>query len=164
MKLLSMVLPLEKSRAIILKNRSVTNVSVKSLFTQKQNLHSIIYFLADKPGKKNLDPSVPLVGTSSYKTLLSWCADMDLDVSRMRMYNQSDAPFDGLSGVSLNIAIKKKHIKVIALGVEAKKYLLAAGIEEFFCLPHPSPKNLLLNDKDFVDKTLEQCRSYIYND
>jgi hypothetical protein len=87
---------------------------------------------------------------------------MNVDVSRIRLYNQIDKPFDGLSGASLNLAIKKKHIKVVALGVEAKKYLLAAGIEEFYCLPHPSSRNRLLNDEDFVKKTLSQCRDYIY--
>ena len=137
-------------------------MSVSLLFRPKESLHSIIYFLADRPAKGNLSESVPLVGTSSYKTLLNWCADMDVDVTRMKMFNQSDKPFEGLSGVSLNLAIKKGHIKVIALGGEAKKYLLKAGIEEFFVLPHPSPKNRLLNDQKFVDKTLTQCKDYIY--
>src|SRR5665213_2208169 len=145
-----------------LRNRSVQNVSVSQLFRPKGNLHSMIYFIADKPGKGNLSESVPLVGTSSYKTLLRWCGEMDLDVTRMRMFNQSDKPFEGLSGVSLNLAITKGHIKVIALGGEAKKYLLKAGIEEFFVLPHPSGRNRLLNDEKFVKKTLEQCRDYIY--
>lgn len=87
---------------------------------------------------------------------------MDIDVTRIRMYNQCDRPFDGLSGISLNTAIKKNHIKVIALGNEAKKYLLKASIEEFFVLPHPSGRNRLLNDKKFVEKTLAQCQNYIY--
>lgn len=137
-------------------------MSVRQLFIHKQNLHSLVYMIADKPGKGNLSTYVPLVGTSSYKTLLRWCGDMDLDVTRMRMYNQSDKPFEGLSGTSLNLAIAKNHIKVIALGTEAKKYLLKAGINEFFVLPHPSGRNRLLNDKKFVKQTLAQCRDYLY--
>lgn len=137
-------------------------MSVKFLFAQNKNLHSMIYFVADKPTKGNLSSKVPLVGTSSYKTLLKWCGEMNLDVTRMRMYNQIDKPFDGMSGISLNTAIKTNHIKVIALGGAAKKYLLKAGIEEFFILPHPSGRNRLLNDKKFVKKTLEQCQDYIY--
>lgn len=137
-------------------------MSVSRLFPLKRNLHPTIYVVADKPGKGNLDPQVPLVGTSSYRNLLSWCGRIDLDVTRMRMYNQIDRPFEGLSGASLNVAIKSCHIKVIALGEAAKKYLLKAGIDEFFCLPHPSGRNRLLNDNKFVKKTLEQCRDYIY--
>ena len=87
---------------------------------------------------------------------------MDVDITRVRLYNQSDKPFDGLSGVSLNSAIEKNHIKVVALGNEAKKYLLKAGINEFFILPHPSGRNRKLNDAEFVKKTLDQCRDYIY--
>jgi uracil-DNA glycosylase len=78
------------------------------------------------------------------------------------MYNQSDKPFEGMSGMALNIAVEKGHIKVIALGEAAKKYLLKAGINEFFVLPHPSGRNHLLNNKKFVKQTLEQCRTYIY--
>lgn len=87
---------------------------------------------------------------------------MDVDVTRMRMYNQIDKPFEGLSGTSLNIAISKNHIKVVALGSAAKKYLLKAGINEFFVLPHPSGLNRKLNDKKFVEDTLEKCQEYIY--
>lgn len=137
-------------------------MSVKFLFTPKGNLHSMIYFVADKPTKGNLSSTVPLVGTASYRTLLKWCGEIDLDVTRMRMYNQIDKPFEGLSGVSLNTAIKTNHIKVIALGNAAQKYLLKAGIEEFFVLPHPSGRNRKLNDKEYVKKTLQQCKDYIY--
>ena len=133
-------------------------MSVSLLFRQKENLHSMVYFLADRPGKQNLSASVPLVGTQSYKTLLQWIGEMNVDIGRVRLYNQIDKPFEGLSGVSLNLAIKKNHIKVIALGGEAKKYLLKAGIEEFFCLPHPSLRNRKLNNQEYVKKTLQQCK------
>lgn len=137
-------------------------MSVTQLFTPRQHLHSMLYFVADKPASSNISASIPLVGTSSYKTFLNWCADMNVDITRVRMYNQSDKPFEGLSGTTLNIAIDKKHIKVIALGEAAKKYLIKANINEFFVLPHPSGRNRLLNDKKFVKKTLEQCKDYIY--
>lgn len=141
--------------------KSKNNMVINSIFGKKF-LHSLIYVVADKPAKNNLSCHVPLVGTKSYKTFLQWMADINVDVTRMRMYNQIDKPFEGLSGVSLNTAIKTGHIKVIALGAEAKKYLLKAGIDEFFILPHPSGRNRQLNDEKFVQKTLEQCRDYIY--
>lgn len=132
------------------------------LVYNKQHLHSIIYFVADKPAKGNLSPKIPLVGTSSYKTLLNWCGDMDIDVTRIRMFNQSDNPFPQFGIKSLNIAIKENHIKVVVLGEVAKKYVLKAGVDEFFVLPHPSPANRKLNDHKFVKDTLKQCKNYIY--
>lgn len=130
----------------------------------KNHLHPMLYIVADKPGKDNLDPAVPLVGTRSYRTLLTWLGSMDVDVTRVRFYNQSDDPFRGYSGQSLNQAIHHNHIRVLALGVKAKNYLLKSNIEEFFALPHPSSRNLVTNDKKYVKTVLEQCRSYIYEE
>src|ERR1700722_9847802 len=114
---------------------------VKDVLFQHGHLHPLIYIVADKPAKDNVSPNVPLVGTASYKTLLTWLGSMDVDVSRVRFYNQSDNPFHGFSGVSLNQAVKTQHIKVIALGKVAMKYLMDVGIDSFFVLPHPSPAN-----------------------
>lgn len=132
------------------------------LLFPKTHLHSLVYVVADKPTKSNLSEKVPLVGTKSYKTFLSWLADMDIDITRVRMYNQCDNPFPGFSADSLNRAIEADHTKVIALGNNAMNYLLKVGVEEFFLLPHPSGRNLKLNDPKFVKATLSQCRRYIY--
>lgn len=132
------------------------------LLYKKQYLHSLVYFVADKPAKGNLSPKIPLVGTASYKTLLNWCGSMNIDVTRVRMFNQCDNPFPQYGIHSLNIAIQQNHIKVVALGGAAQKYLLKAGVNEFYVLPHPSPKNRKLNDAKFIKNTLNQCREYIY--
>ena len=126
-------------------------------------LHGLIYIVADQPANKNLSPSVPLVGTDSYKTLLVWLGSMDVDVSRVRFYNQVDGPFDNpLSRATLNQAVKLGQIKVIALGQKASGYLLKANVDEFFVLPHPSSKNRILNDKQYIATKLGACRKYIY--
>lgn len=130
------------------------------LLLNDRHLHPIVYFIADKPGKKNLHPKIPLVGTPSYAKLLEWCAKMDIDITRIRLYNQSENPFTPLSVPSLNIAIKSKHIRVIALGKNAFKYLMKIGVEEFYSLPHPSPANKKSNLN--IEDKIQQCRNYIY--
>lgn len=136
---------------------------MKDLVLLKKTLHSMIYFVADKPTKKNIDPTIPLVGTKSYLTLLQWCAMMDVDVTRIRFFNQVDEPFPIETNMtSLNKAIDMDHIKVIALGKKASAYLNKSNINEYYELPHPSGLNRINNDSRKLKKVLEQCRSYIY--
>lgn len=127
-------------------------------------LHSLVYFVADKPTKDNMSQDVPLVGTQSYKILLEWIGDMDIDITRVRLYNQIDNPFNNIMAQSsLNKAIQLKQICVIALGQKAATYLNKAGIKNYFTLPHPSGRNRLLNDKKFVKIKLSACKKYIYD-
>jgi hypothetical protein len=133
------------------------------IFNGPKYLHSLIYFIADQPTEDNLSAMVPLVGTESYKTLLKWIGEMNIDITRVRMYNQCDGPFDDvLSRTSLNTAVEAGQIKVIALGQKAARYLANVGVNEFFLLPHPSGRNRLLNDKTYVIAKLGACRQYIY--
>jgi len=41
----------------------------------------MIIFVGDKPSAKNLDPEIPFVGTQSYKKLLEWIWEMDINIS-----------------------------------------------------------------------------------
>lgn len=56
--------------------------------------------------------------------------------------------------------VTKHHRKIVALGGFASKVLDKLGVEHFK-LPHPSPRNRLLNDKEFERSELERCREYI---
>lgn len=126
-------------------------------------LHCLVYIVADKPSRENISPEVPLVGTSSYKRLLIWLGEMNIDITRVRLYNQSDSPFgNSLARSSLNHSIELGQIRVIALGQKATNYLQKAGIKKYFTLPHPSSKNRLTNDPKFVSMKLENCQTYVY--
>ena len=126
-------------------------------------LHPLVYFVADKPTKDNVSPDVPLVGTKSYRTLLNWIGEMDIDIMRVRMYNQVDNPFGNfMSQASLNRAIQLGQIRVVALGQKAATYLNKAGITNHYLMLHPSGRNRLLNDPIFVKMKLENCKAYIY--
>jgi hypothetical protein len=133
------------------------------LLLNDRHLHPLVYFIADKPGKTNRNPKIPLVGTASYKKLLEWIGRMDIDISRVRLYNQSDNPFNPISVLSLNVAIKNKHIKVIALGQVAARYLDNVGVDEYYKLTHPSGLNRSNNDPKRLKKMLDSCSSYVYS-
>lgn len=124
----------------------------------------MIFFIGDKPSKKNKDPRVAFVGTPSYKTLLSWIAQMDVDIHEVILANKDDiramevdawftAPRAGLIG---------PHHKVVALGDAASKHLDSIGLKHFK-LPHPSGLNRKLNDKKYVDQVLGECYRYLNN-
>ncbi len=87
---------------------------------------------------------------------------MNVDITRVRMYNQIDNPFPPLTVHSLNVEIAQKHIRVIALGKNAMTYLMKVGVTEFYSLPHPSGANLAANKSKELTKRLNQCREYIY--
>jgi len=50
--------------------------------------------------------------------------------------------------------------KVIALGGFVSKTLNTAGIEHFM-MPHPSPLNRQLNDKEFEMNKLKECKEWL---
>ena len=47
----------------------------------------MIYFIGDKPSKKNIDKNVAFVGTRSYKTLLDWIYRMNLNINKICLFN-----------------------------------------------------------------------------
>lgn len=140
--------------------------TIKNLWRSEligKNLHAQLFFVADKPSKKNVSQNIPLVGTNSYKTFVNWLADMHIDITRVRIFNQSDRPFSKKQIRLLNEKINTGELKIIALGQKAMTYLNSLDIPEFFVLPHPSGLNRKLNDKQALKETLDSCQSFVYN-
>ena len=52
--------------------------------------------------------------------------------------------------------------RVVALGATAEDALDRLGIKHFK-LPHPSPRNRVLNDPDLVERLLAECKAYLEN-
>jgi len=50
--------------------------------------------------------------------------------------------------------------KVIALGGFASRALRRSGVDHY-ALPHPSPLNRKLNDKDYEKKCLKECEEWL---
>lgn len=122
----------------------------------------MIVFVGDKPSKKNIDPSIPFVGTRSYKTLLDWIYKMNIDISQVKLCNK-----DFIDGTYEDW--------YIALGNEAEKALQEkvfwvwnwkTQFEEkikphYFKLPHPSGLNRKLNDKKWLESELNKCKEWL---
>lgn len=112
-----------------------------------------IVFVGDKPSKYNKDPKVPFVGTKSYKTLLSWIADMNIDIRQVELDNASTFR-------NWNYNRYDEKYKFIALGKIACKKLWHMD-REYFELPHPSGLNRKINDKKELKKILKECEVWL---
>jgi len=126
----------------------------------------MIIFVGDKPSSKNLDQNIPFVGTESYPKLLSWIGKMNIHWKDFNIINKEfryDGMFDEMWNKNEKWGIKdiSSHT-FIALGNEASKSLDWFCIEHFK-LPHPSPRNFKLNDKEFIKRILQECKEYIHD-
>lgn len=113
----------------------------------------MVIFVGDEPSKLNEDPEVAFVGSKSYPTLMKWINSFNLHDYRVVNSHKEEL---------------LKHIRlayfrgavVIALGNKASERLESVQVNHFK-LPHPSPRNRLLNDPNYVDSELEKCKNYI---
>ena len=62
--------------------------------------------------------------------------------------------------VKQDIKFTDGYEKVIALGVTPSYVLRAKGVKHF-SMPHPSPRNRKLNDENYVNEVLQQCKDYL---
>ena len=116
-----------------------------------------IIFVGDKPSSKNISQSVPFVGTQSYKVLLQWIWELDIDITNVMLVNKESI---GLWFMAADDESRLHRHIYVALGNEAAKELDKYKLSHFK-LPHPSPKNRKLNDKQYVDSELQKCYKYL---
>jgi uracil-DNA glycosylase len=126
----------------------------------------MVIFVGDKPSSKNKNKNIAFVGTKSYKNLLDWIYRMDIDINNVTLCNKHDIKSYGyipdcyVKTPNIWLDIEDED-RVVALGKNAEKHLLKLGIEEYYLLPHPSPRNRHLNDKKYVDFLLKDCKKWI---
>jgi len=120
----------------------------------------MIFIVGDKPSKKNVNPDVAFVGTTSYRRLLLWIYELDISITDVVLCNKDQVSKTGdVSTPGLHACIEDGD-RVLALGKEASKRLNKLGIAHF-TMPHPSGANRQLNDKGFVREMLEGCKTYL---
>lgn len=109
-----------------------------------------------------MNPSVK--GTtkgSTFGRLNIWVNELGLETyAFMNVY-----PHPGkckISDINLDILRETlyKFTKVVALGNFAAEALMKAGIHHFK-LPHPSPLNRQINDVEFINRCLSECRDFL---
>lgn len=113
-----------------------------------------VVFVGDRASRLNDDPCRAFVGTPSFGNLCKWIVKMQ--VTEFTMVN-SYTHDDFVKMFQLWNQGKKIWI---ALGNEASKRLDRLKVPHFK-LPHPSPRNRLLNDQKFIDSELKKCYRYI---
>lgn len=113
----------------------------------------MVIFVGDCPSKLNKDPNIAFVGSKSEKPLREWIKR--LKVKDVELLN-SHTDF-----LMLCIEVESNlGAAVVALGNNASKRLAKSGIPHFK-LPHPSPRNRLNNDQNFIDGELKKCKNYL---
>jgi len=121
-----------------------------------------ILIVGDSPAPKNVCPTIPFVGTQSYKRLLEWIWELDVDISKVGMVNQSD---NALWGDIHTLAIEcSQDAKIIALGNKAYDAVVKLNKEhdlDVFKLPHPSGRNYQLNNKKWLSEQLKLCKNWL---
>src|SRR5574343_1816661 len=102
-----------------------------------------ILFVGDNPSRLNKNKNVAFIGSPSGKKLLEWIEI--LEIKNYKAINRTDAKL-----VTEVVNNMKEDGYIVALGRNAEKALTELGVE-YFSLPHPSPKNRKLNDKEEIN-------------
>lgn len=122
-----------------------------------------VLFVGSNPSRKNLNSEQPFIGSPSGKVLLQWIAILEIkDYTMVNVSDKLDGPIYkrdmNLGRLDMYVA---KHDYVIALGRTAHnalRYIKASHM----LLPHPSPRNRLLNDKELINQWLGVVKSELY--
>jgi uracil-DNA glycosylase len=130
-------------------------------------IDSKVWFVGSNPSRKNDDRMTPFYGTRSMLTLSAWIAT--LGITNYEMINASNEfEVDGKVVITdrdllrLGRTLKNQGRCVVALGKIASDALKRLDIVHYR-LPHPSPRNRLLNDPIFIEGELAKCREYLEN-
>lgn len=111
-----------------------------------------VVFVGDQPSQLNTDKTVPFVGAKSFRRLVHWINFIDPDY--YIVLNSADEA-DIQKIVNLHYA----GFKVVALGKEAAKRV-PTGVN-YASLPHPSGRNLQVNDIVEICAALSKVKEYV---
>ncbi len=114
-----------------------------------------ILFVGDTPSKNNIYKDIAFIGTPSHKNLLKWIEELGCGDN----YIMRNSNSHGLLMQIHDFYVYGSYT-VIALGEKASKRLKEYRVPHFK-LPHPSPKNRKLNDKQFLKDSLKYLKQIL---
>lgn len=113
-----------------------------------------------------LNPSgKPIRKGCAWERLMSWKDELGLGLIGFTNLSY-DANWDfKTKNIDLDFlrASLENHKYIISLGTQVHKTLLKVGIDSFK-LPHPSPRNRLLNNPDYERECIKLCAEYLNED
>lgn len=112
----------------------------------------VVLFVGDEPSAKNAAYCIPFFGTNSYKRLKAWTTALQV----RPVYANSNTEY------WLNFAARMaaQDTLVVALGKQAAKRLTDKNVP-FVEMPHPSGRNLQLNNPEYVAQKLNELKAAI---
>lgn len=127
-----------------------------------------IVLVGSNPSTASLDDSAFAPGTRSRKILNGWLQGIDATFNFINICNEKTYQNKPLSIAEIKKALpelsasisRTQHDKLIALGVNASTALTLLQLPHYRA-PHPSGRNRLLNNTDYVQSMIEQLRSFI---
>lgn len=129
-----------------------------------------VVFVGSNPSSKNVSKDVPFVGTKSHEVLLRWIGQLGIkDPVMLNVFNEFTVSNksltisqikSGLPSLKTLLSTEYKDHHVVALGRSAEIALKLLKIDHFK-LPHPSPRNLVLNNKKLLSKNLKKCKEWL---
>ncbi len=94
------------------------------------------------------------------KNLDSWTKTMGINhYSFVNLYKYFEID-EADSNMELIKSIVGDYDRIICLGEVASKALMSIDIDHFK-LPHPSPRNRVLNNKKYIADELNSCKQYL---
>lgn len=117
-----------------------------------------VLIIGQNPGN---NPKAAVYKGHTFVRLNEWCDELSINrysfanvVTTPGKVKMKDVDFDRLKNL---VAC---HEKVLALGVFASNSLSVIN-KSHFRLPHPSPLNRQINDKEFIRAVLAECKKYL---
>lgn len=109
-----------------------------------------------------LNPSKLGGKSPSLKTLSKWFDHLGLkNSSFINLYEKDICPEQCQIELIKKMVSVNHYDAVICLGEHVSKKLYLNDIDHFR-LPHPSPRNRQLNNKNYIHSELKACKNYLY--
>jgi hypothetical protein len=132
-----------------------TGSTLSGLKNATSEYDGVVVFVGQNPSAKATKTH------TTFGRLNDWVDKLGIDFygfvnasDKVGSVKQSDVDLDNLRRACYNAS------RVIALGNFAAEALQRAGIQHFK-LPHPSPLNRQINDHQFINQQLSDCRDYL---